>query len=138
VTFKSERVSGISRTFPEGTVVVPLAQRGSAVAVHLLDPQGPDSFASWGFFDAIFEQKEYYEPYVMEMIARDMMEKDPALRRDFETALTDPAFASDPRRRLDFFFRRSPWWDDRIGLYPIGLVTSSAVSLPTRPDAPRQ
>ena len=137
VTFKAERLSGISRTFPEGTVVVPLAQRGSAVAVHLLDPQGPDSFASWGFFDAVFEQKEYYEPYVMETIARDMMEKDPTLRRDFEIALADPAFASDPRRRLDFFFRRSPWWDDRIGLYPVGIVTSAAAALPTRPGAPR-
>jgi len=25
----------------------------------LLEPQAPDSFTSWGFFNAAFEQKEY-------------------------------------------------------------------------------
>jgi hypothetical protein len=134
-TFKATRFTAMSRTFSAGTVVVPLAQRGSAVAVHLLDPQGPDSFASWGFFDAIFEQKEYAEAYVLETMAREMMEKNPALRREFEAALADPAFAADPRRRLDFFLRRSPWWDDSIGFYPVGLVTSSDARLPTRPDS---
>jgi hypothetical protein len=134
VTFKAEHLSALTRTFPEETVVVPLAQRGSAVAVHLLDPQGPDSFAAWGFFDSIFEQKEFAEDYVLETMARDMLEKDAALRRDFEAALTDRAFAADPKRRLDFFFRRSPWWDDRVGLYPVGIVTRSGTALPTRPD----
>jgi hypothetical protein len=127
VTFKTERLRAAPRSFPAGSVLVPLDQRGSAVAVHLLEPQAPDSFVSWGFFDAIFEQKEFAEAYVMEKVARDMMEKDPALRAEFEKALSDPAFASDPKKRLDFFFRRSPWWDDRIGLYPVGLVTSASV-----------
>jgi len=127
LTFKTERLRGLSRAFPAGSVVVSLDQRASAVAVHLLEPQGPDSFAAWGFFDAIFEQKEFAEAYVMERVAREMMDRDPTLRAEFEKALADPAFAADPKRRLDFFFRRSPWWDDRIGLYPVGLVTSPDV-----------
>lgn len=134
LTFKTERLRGLSREFPAGTVVVPLDQRTSAVAVHLLEPQGPDSFAAWGFFDAIFEQKEFAEAYVMERVAREMMDKDPALRAAFEKALADPAFAADPKKRLDFFFRRSPWWDDRIGLYPVGLVTSPGILKDLQPD----
>ena len=133
VTFKAERLVGRTRTFPAGTVVVPLAQSGSAVAVNLLDPQGPDSFASWGFFDAVFEQKEYAEAYVLEALARDMLEKDQGLRTEFETALADPAFAASPRQRLDFFFRRSPYWDDTLGLDPIGIVVSPETRLPTHP-----
>ena len=45
------------------------------MAAHLLEPQGPDSFVAWGFFDAIFEQKEYGEDYVVEKLARDMLDE---------------------------------------------------------------
>ena len=93
------------------------------MAVNLLEPQGVDSFASWGFFDSIMEQKEYAEAYVMEKVSRDMMARDPNVRAAFQAALADPNFAGSPSRRLDFFFQRSPWRDDRIGLYPVGLVT---------------
>lgn len=133
VICKAERLRSVARTFPAGTVVVPMDQPGSAVAVHLLEPLGPDSFVSWGFFDAVFEQKEYAEPYVVEAMAKKMMEQDPALRAEFERALADPAFAGDPRKRLDFFFRRSPWWENP-GLYPVGLVTDASTTLATRPD----
>jgi hypothetical protein len=134
VACKATPVRGVARTFPAGSVVVRLDQRGSAVAVHLLDPQGPDSFVAWGFFDAVLEQKEYAESYVMEKMARAMLDRDPALRAEFEAALADPAFAASPQQRLDFFYRRSPYWDDRIGLYPVGLVTSPDTRLDTRPD----
>jgi len=134
VTCKAALVRGVARTFPAGSVVVPLDQRGSAVAVHLLDPQGPDSFVAWGFFDAIFEQKEYAEPYVLEKMARTMLDRDPKLQAEFEAALADPLFGASPQKRLDFFYRRSPYWDDRIGLYPVGLVTSPATKVDTRPD----
>ena len=136
VTFRSERADGVSREFPKGTVVVPLDQPDASLAVNLLDPQGPDALAAWGFFDAVFEQKEYFEPYVMERMAQEMLDRDAALRADFQAALADPKFAASPRQRLDFFYRRSPYWDDRIGLYPVGLVTSEATRLATRPDAP--
>ena len=123
VKFTTTRLKGVERTFPAGSVVVPMDQRGSIVAANLLEPQGADSFASWGFFDSIMEQKEYAEAYVMEKVSRDMMARDPNLRAAFQAALADPNFAGSPTRRLDFFFQRSPWRDDRIGLYPVGLVT---------------
>ncbi|HET6373923.1 MAG TPA: M14 family metallopeptidase [Candidatus Polarisedimenticolia bacterium] len=132
VAFKTERLKGQTRTFPAGSIVVPMDQRSSTVASHLLEPQAPDSFVSWGFFDAIFEQKEFAEAYVLETLAREMMQKDPELKAEFEKALSDPNFASSPTKRLDFFYRRSPWWDDRIGLYPVGIVPSPRV-LPVEP-----
>ena len=112
-------------SFPAGSVVVPLDQRAARVAIHLLEPQAPDSLLAWGVFNSIFERKEYAEPYVMESLARDMLSKDPALQAEFERRLeTDQEFAGSPEARLDFFYRRSPWWDPRVGLYPVGRLTS--------------
>jgi hypothetical protein len=111
--------------FPAGSAVVPLDQRAAKVAIHWLEPQSPDSAVAWGFFDAIFEQKEYGESYVLEKLSRDMMAKDPKLKEEFEQKVTsDKEFAADPRARLNFFFRRSPWWDPHQGLYPVGRLAS--------------
>ncbi|HSA93016.1 MAG TPA: M14 family metallopeptidase [Terriglobales bacterium] len=112
-------------TFPAGSAVVLLDQRAAKVAIHFLEPQAPDSAVAWGFFNAIFEQKEYAEDYVMEKMARDMLEKDAKLREEFERRLaSDKAFAASPSARLDFFFQRSPYRDQRLGLYPVGRLTS--------------
>jgi Zinc carboxypeptidase len=113
------------RTYPAGTVVVPMAQAASRVALFLLEPDSPDSFVSWGFFNSIFEQKEYGEGYVLEKLAREMLSKDEALRKEFERRLaTDQKFAASPRDRLRFFYERSPYWDRELNLYPVGRVTA--------------
>jgi hypothetical protein len=122
------------RAFAAGTVVVPLAQARAKLAVHLLEPDAPDSLAGWGFFNAIFERKEYFEAHVMEPIARQMLADDPGLRKELEERLAaDEAFAKDPRARLDFFYRRSPYWDAAYCIYPVARLTDEAVleRLPT-------
>jgi hypothetical protein len=113
-------------TFPAGSVVVPLSQRLSKVVVHWLEPDAPDSALRWGFFDSIFEQREYGEAYVLEKLARDELAKDPALKAEFEHRIqSDPRFASSPRARLEFFYERSPWFlENRIGEYPVGRLLS--------------
>ena len=113
-------------SFPTGSVVVPINQRLSKVALHWLEPEAPDSALRWGFFASIFEQKETGESYVLEPLARDMMAKDPDLREEFEQRLrTDPSFAEDPRARLSFFYVRSPWGlANRVGEYPVGRLRS--------------
>jgi murein tripeptide amidase MpaA len=114
------------RTFPVGSVVVPVAQPAGNVAVHLLEPDAPDSFVAWGFFNAIFEQKEYGEDYVLEKLAREMLAKDEKLRREFEQKIAnDPKFAASASDRLNFFYERSPYWDQQWNLYPVGRVTTA-------------
>jgi hypothetical protein len=90
------------------------------LAVLLLEPESPDSFLQWGFFHEIFQRTEYVEGYVMEPMAERMLAEDPALREAFEQKLRDDeAFAGDPRERLQWFYRRTPYFDDRWGLYPV-------------------
>ena len=114
-----------SMRFPAGSAVVPLDQRAAKVAIQFLEPQGPDSAVAWGFFNAVFEQKEFGEDYVLEPLARRMLAEDPRLAAEFEARVaSDPKFAADPEARLNFFFQRSPWRDPRQGLYPVGRLGS--------------
>jgi Zinc carboxypeptidase len=113
-------------TFPAGSVVVALNQRLSKVAIQWLEPEAPDSALRWGFFDPIFEQREYGEPYVLEKLARENMAKDPALKAEFERRVeSDPRFAANPWARLEFFYDRSPWGlANHVGEYPVGRLLS--------------
>jgi hypothetical protein len=114
------------RTFNAGSVIVPMAQPAAQVALHLLEPDAPDSMVAWGFFNPIFEQKEYGESYVLENLAREMMAKDENLRREFEQRLiSDPKFAASASARLQFFYERSPYWDPQLNLYPVGRITEA-------------
>jgi hypothetical protein len=121
------------RTFPAGTIVCPMRQRAAKVALHALEPQAPDAFAAWGFFDAVFEQKEYAEDYVMESMAPAMLSADSALARQFREKLrTDSLFAKSPGARINFFYQHSPYWDDAVNLYPVARLMREQV-LPTEP-----
>ena len=112
-----------TRTFPVNSILIPLTQETANVAIHLLEPNSGDSLVYWGFFNAIFEQKEYFSDYIMEKIAAEMLLKDANLRAEFEEKLKDEKFAKSPRMRLNFFYERSPYSDKRIGIYPVGRIT---------------
>jgi hypothetical protein len=108
------------RSFRAGDVWVPLDQRGSALAATLLEAQSPDGFMAWGFFLTVFQKKEYGADYIVEPMARAMMDHDPKLAADFRAKLqSDTAFAKDSNARSDWFFRRSPWRDLEQDLHPI-------------------
>ncbi|HET9478178.1 MAG TPA: hypothetical protein VFO72_02465, partial [Pyrinomonadaceae bacterium] len=78
----------------------------------------------------IFEEKESAEPYVLEALAREMTAANPDLKREFEETLqTDSDLAASPIERLRFFYKRSPYWDPQMNLYPVGRITS-VVNLP--------
>jgi len=108
------------RDVPAGSLYVPVGQPKARLVMALLEPQGTDSFAAWGFFNAAFETKEYMEPYVAEQVAEEMLAKNPATAAEFKRRLAeDPEFAKSPEARLEFFFRRHPAWDERRDLYPV-------------------
>ena len=108
------------QSFPAGSLFIPTAQPRALLVLHLLEPDAPDSLAAWGHWNAMFEQKEYMEDYVLEVEARRMMAADPKLKAEFEKRLhDDPELARSPEKRLRFFYVRHPAWDDRIGWVPV-------------------
>ena len=110
----------VRRAVAAGSVYVPVAQRAGKTAMHLLEPEAPDSALRWGFFLPVFEQKEYFSDFVFEPFAREMLARNPELRGEFEQRLNaDPAFAANPRARLQWLYQRSPYAEAGKDVYPV-------------------
>jgi hypothetical protein len=112
-----------TRKFHKGSIVVLMNQRTARVIASILEPAASGSFVEWGFFNQIFEQKEYSETYVMEKMAREMLEKDPQLRKEFlEKMAKDAEFSNDQWNILNWFYSKTPYWDKQFLNYPVGRI----------------
>lgn len=108
-------------TFAPGSVRVPTDQPLGDIVVLLLEPQSSESFFAWGMFPEVLNRVEYMEGYAIAPLAERMMAADPALKAEFEAKVAaDPVFAADPEARLGWFYQRTPFYDDRYRLYPVG------------------
>lgn len=108
-------------TFPTGSVRVPTDQPLGDIVVLLLEPRSSESFFAWGFFPEVLSRVEYIEGYAIAPLAERMLAADPALKAEFEAKLAaEPAFAADGDARLQWFYERTPFYDDRYRLYPVG------------------
>ena len=119
VEFRAEQHEE-ARMFPAGSVLVRMQQRAARVALNILEPEAPDSAVKWGFLNAMFEEKEYAAPYVLEPLAQSMKLKEDELRVAYEKRLReDPMFVADPTARLRWWYERSPYREQDLQLYPV-------------------
>jgi Zinc carboxypeptidase len=114
---------------PAGSYWVPMKQRRARLILSLLEPNAPDSLASWGLLNSVFEGggggrgRGAVGEYLSEPIARRMMADQPELRKQFEQKLaSDPQFAADPAARLRWWFEQSKYQPEDSGRYPIVRV----------------
>jgi len=111
------------RVFAKGSALIPMHQTRAAIIAHALEPMAPGSFAYWGFFNAVFERVEYFESYVMEKMARDMMDQDPSLEAKLKKAMEEnPLMAQNPNLVLMWFYEQTPYYDQRHNIYPVGRL----------------
>jgi hypothetical protein len=123
VTYKTEAFTA-KRTFKAGSIYVPLGGAESKIIIQMLEPAAPDALVGWGFFNTVFEMREYFEPYVMEPMAEKMAADNQGLMKEFNQQLAaDSAFAANPYLRLMFFYERTPYWDQEKDFYPVARVT---------------
>jgi murein tripeptide amidase MpaA len=110
-----------TETYPAGSVRVPSDQPLGLLAAAILEAESPDSLLAWNFFPEILQRTEYIEGYVIAPLADRMLAGDPKLKAEFEAKLAaDPSFAADGEARLAWFYQRTPYYDDRFLLYPVG------------------
>ena len=106
-----------------GDYLVYVNQDCNNYIVQTLEPQAPDSFFAWGFFDAILMQKEWFSDYVFEDLAAAIL----ANRPDIQAALTakqqsDPEFAKDAWAQWTFVYELSEYKEVTHKRYPVGRV----------------
>jgi murein tripeptide amidase MpaA len=109
-----------TRRFPAGSARISTDQPLGDLAVLLLEPNSEDSFYQWGFFLEIMTPTEYVEEYVMHPMAERMLAEEAKLKAAFEQKLqADSTLAKNPQERLQWFYRRTPFFDREWNLYPV-------------------
>ncbi len=112
--------NNLNINFQAGDYIVPTSQPGIRYLLETLEPQGPDSFFNWNFFDMILQQKEGFSPYVFEDIALDILKKDSTLRGNFLLKKElDEEFAKDWYAQLDWVYQRSKYREKAYMRYPV-------------------
>jgi len=106
--------------FTAGDVLVHTNQIGIRYLLETLEPQAPDSFFNWNFFDTILRQKEGFSPYVWEDKAQQLLETDPELKAQFELKKkTDQDFANNWYAQLDWLHKQSEHYEKAHLQYPV-------------------
>lgn len=104
----------------KGDLIVETAQPGIRYILETLEPQAPDSFFNWNFFDTVLQQKEGFSPYVFEDEAVKILENDSVLKRQFnEKKQEDLVFANNWYSQLDWIFKRSKYYEKAHLTYPV-------------------
>jgi len=106
------------RVIPAGTLWIPADQPDFELAVQLLEAEAPDSLAAWGLLSIAMERKEYIGRDTLEAFARKQLTR-PEVAVEWKRALEDETFRADGSARYLWWYRRTPYWDERVGLLPI-------------------
>ena len=118
----------LNRQFYDGDYVVYTNQPQNRYIVETLEPQAPDSYFAWNFFDGILQQKEYFSAYVFEDLAAELLNNDKALQQKLAAKKEeDEKFANSPYQQLDFIYKHSPHYESTHNRYPVARLIKAAV-----------
>ncbi|MFD2565211.1 M14 family metallopeptidase [Aquimarina rubra] len=109
-------------TFKKGDIIIPTDQKGFRYLIDTLEPEAPDSFFNWNFFDTILQQKEGFSPYVWEDKALELLKHDEKLKQKFEEKKKDTAFAKNWFAQLDWIHKQSDNYEKAHMRYPVYRV----------------
>ena len=116
----SIKVSEDAITFNKGDYIIKTNQEAFRYLIETLEPQAPDSFFNWNFFDTILQQKEGFSPYVWEDKAELILRQDPKLRINFNLKKSyDKDFASNWYAQLDWLHKQSVNYEKSHLQYPV-------------------
>ena len=107
-------------TFRAGDYIIETDQTAMRYLLETLEPQAPDSFFNWNFFDTILQQKEGFSPYVWEDKAQLVLRSNPKLQIDYNLKKSyDSTFAQNWYAQLDWIHKNSPFYEKAHLQYPV-------------------
>jgi hypothetical protein len=115
VTSSKEKIG-----FRKGDFLIKTQQKGVKYLLETLEPEAVDSYFNWNYFDPILQQKEYFSAYVFEDLAKEILDKNPTLKAEFETKKkSDAAFEKSGETQLDWIYKHSPYYEKAHLQYPV-------------------
>jgi len=112
--------------FRKGDFIAKLTSKNMRYLIETLEPEAPDSFFNWNFFDTILQQKEHFSPYVFEDKALEILNKNPTLKIEFERKKeSDNTFFKDGNLQLDWIHKHSEHYEPSHLQYPIFRVMNT-------------
>jgi hypothetical protein len=106
----------------EGDIMILTHQLNRRFIASVLEPETPDSYFAWNFFDSYVQQKEYFSAYVFEDKAFEILEADPHLKKEFEIKKSsDKAFAESSWKQLYFIYQHSDYYEPTHNVLPVGV-----------------
>ncbi len=119
------------KTFRKGDYLVYCDQDAIRYVVETLEPEAPDSFFNWNFFDGILGQKEYFSDYVFEDLAAQYLKDNPTIKAELDKKkAADEAFRNSSKDILDWVYHHSPWYEPTHKIYPVARLMEP-MDLPT-------
>jgi len=114
------KTSQIKQAFKQGDYLINTNQEAIRYLLETLEPQGPDSFFNWNFFDTILQQKEGFSPYVFEEIAEGLLNNNPKLMDEFNQKLeNDSEFKENWYAQLSWIHKNSEYYEKAYKKYPV-------------------
>lgn len=111
--------------YHKGDYVVLTDQPAVRYIMETLEPQAPDSYFAWNFFDGILMQKEGFSPYVFEDKAAEFLKANPAIKKELEAKQqADPEFAKSMWAQLGWVYAKTEFYEKTHNRYPVGRMMS--------------
>lgn len=106
--------------FFKGDYVVKVNQPTNRYIVETLEPQAPDSWFAWNFFDGILMQKEHFSSYIFEDEAAEILRNQPEIKAALEKRKKeDEEFAANAYAQLEFVYQQSKHYEPTHKRYPV-------------------
>ncbi len=113
----------LEMSFRAGDYILKTDQSAFRYLMETLEPQAPDSFFNWNFFDTVLQQKEGFSPYVWEDQVKVLLTSNPKLQIDFNLKKTyEPDFTDNWYAQLDWLHKQSPNYEKAHLQYPVYRV----------------
>ena len=108
------------RKFKQGDYYIPTNQKAIRYLLETLEPQAPDSFFNWNYFDTILQQKEGFSPYVFEELAENILQTNHKLAEAYKQKLeNDSKFKDSWYAQLDWIHKHSKYYEKAHKNYPV-------------------
>ena len=109
--------------FAKGDYIIDTHQYAFRYLLETLEPQAPDSFFNWNFFDTVLQQKEGFSPYVWEDKALELLNNDPELKEAFNRQKKESVeFSNNWYAQLDWIYKQSNYYEKAHMQYPVYRV----------------